>query len=261
MRTLWILALVACSAKIGTPTKSGVVGGATAQYVESGAARSLSSAGASFSTKADPASCVKTESRGACTTLLCAVSGVVDQPSAGTITIHVGDRTVTLAPGADHTYPAWQDATSALFSAGETLSIEASGADVPAFSGTVVAPQVPTIRAPVLPPDGAPLAVARSADLALTWDAAAGVSIELTLSGAASDGQRAVALCSFDGSSGAASVPASALGAVQAGAGSLSIAARSAHEIDVGDYAIQLHADTQANGPDGRRFTAIVALQ
>jgi hypothetical protein len=107
---------------------------------------------------------------------------------------------------------------------------------------------------------GARIVVTRGADLPVTWDAAPGVSIELTLSGAGPDGQRAVALCSFDGASGGASIPASALGAIQAGDGSLSIAARSAREVDVGDYAIQLQADTQANGPDGRRFAAIVSL-
>jgi hypothetical protein len=168
---------------------------------------------------------------------------------------------VTLTPSADHTYAAWQDATSALFAAGDTVAIDAAGADVPAFSGTVIAPQVATIRAPALPDGAAPLAVARGSGLDVAWDALGGATIELALSGAGEGGKRALVTCSFDGASGAGHLPASSLVGVQGGDASVSIVARSARKVDAGDYAVQLQADTQAHAPDGRRFAAIVSLQ
>jgi len=256
--------LTACSAKVGAPSKSGVVGGASAVYVESGATRSQSSAEAAFSTSADAplSACTKTETIADCATLACAIpedaAGTI--PSAGTITMRVGDHTVVLAPGADHAYPAWQDASAALWAGGELLSIEAAGAEVPPFSGTLRAPLAINVRAPTLPPDGAAIPVAREAGIDVAWDPIDEGTVVLALTGASLDGRRAVVSCAFDAHAGLGSVPAAALRTVQRGDGSLTLSTRSSQRVEVGDYGIQLQADTQARTADGRRFTTLVSL-
>jgi hypothetical protein len=267
MRTSYVcLALVtACSAKIGAPSKSGVIGGASAVYVESGAPHSQSNAEAAFSTGSEAAlaACTKTATVGTCSALRCAISADAApvMPSAGTITMRVAGRTVVLSPSDDHTYPAWQDASAALWSGGEELTIEASGAEVPAFSGTLTAPPPLTVRAPALSQSGAMLSIRRADGLELAWDPVEFGTVVIALSGVASGGGRAVVTCTFPAGAGVATIPALALAAVEAGGGSLTVATRSMQKVEVGDYAIQLQADTQGRTGDGRRFTSLLSIE
>lgn len=265
------LAVVSCSAKIGAPTKGGRVSGSSAAYLEAGAKRSESTFGAAFARAANVAplgACARSVAADRCTILTCDDAGGAPSnaaPAAGTITVRVAARTVTLAPADDHTYPAFEDPTTAFWSGGETLSIDASGGEVPPFSGTVVAPPSITVTAPDLPPGVGRVLVDRASDLPVTWAPIAGdagpSTIEVTISGAGTASARAVVTCSFDASAGSAAIPAKALAGIQAGEASLSIATRRATRVIAGDWAVELQADTYASAPDGRRFAGIATVR
>jgi hypothetical protein len=86
--------------------------------------------------------------------------------------------------------------------------------------------------------------------------------MEVTLSGAAPDGQRrAVIACSFDGARASASIASSALSAIAPGSASVTIAARSEARVQAGDYVVVLQADTHALTPDGRRIAGLALLK
>ena len=143
--------------------------------------------------------------------------------SAGKITISGGTKSAVLLPEADGTYTT-VNGQGALFAGGETLTITAQGAAVPAFVLSLVAPSKLTLSAPALPASG-PLKVTRSAGITASWTgtSAGVVVVYLDAAGGAS---AYAATCSFPASSGSGVVPAAALADFPAVAGTYSIYAK-----------------------------------
>ena len=190
--------------------------------------------------------CTTTQVIGPCNVLACA-SGFPPGVSAGTVTLTGAAQPITLMPDPDKTYPA-APSTTPLFSGGETITYAATGADVPAFSGTLVMPSRATITSPPKPAAAATLEVPRSQDFHVTWSGGGSGQVQIGLFGSGTDPQRLI--CYFDASAGGGSVPTAALAMLAAGSGGFAMATTAFTEVDEGDWAVQLGAYFNAVWPD-----------
>lgn len=177
--------------------------------------------------------------------------------SAGTIQIFGATKAISLAPAADHTY-AMQNSTTALFGAGDTLTFVAAGADVPAFTRSVTAPNKITITAPVQP-GGPTLTVNRSSDLAVAWTGGGSGQVLVALLSGADTGTSAY--CRFPSSSGQGSVPTQVLQRLQGGMGGYAMAAIDDGETDAGMWAVLLETYANAVWPDGTIVSGATMVQ
>lgn len=146
---------------------------------------------------------------GACQVQKCANGAPEPNNSAGTITITgstVG--TTTLTPSGKTYTPAM--GTALYWSAPQTLTVSASGGDVPMFSGNMNAPALVTVTAPE-PPNvdmlGPPMSYSKSSDLTISWTGGSlGSDVEVTLMSLPQD---YIVRCKFGATAGTGAVPAS----------------------------------------------------
>jgi len=157
--------------------------------------------------------------------------------SAGQIDATGATVPIRLVPKPDATYPMLADfmADAPWLVGGETIDVTAAGATVPAFHGTVTAPNRLTITAPAMPTAGTMLAVNRASGFAASWTGGGAGKLEIYLS----SGSTTLA-CELDASAGSGTVPAATLAMLPAGTGSFAMSSISSHEVDTGDWAIQL---------------------
>lgn len=166
--------------------------------------------------------------------------------SAGAITIGGATKPVSLTPAADHTYMA-QSSTTALFGPGDMLTAVAAGADVPAFSRSVVAPSKVTITAPAQP-SAVTLTVNRASDLMVAWTGGGmGQVLVALLPGGASGTS---VYCRFSSMTGQGIVPGQVLQRLQGGSGAFAMAAIDDAETDAGMWSVQVEAYVNAVWPD-----------
>ncbi len=162
------------------------------------------------------------------------------QDSAGVITIAGTklDGGVTLVPSADNTYAALS-ATSRLSAVGDTLTVSAAGATVPAFSGkTVVTPASVTVTAPGCAASNCG-SIPRNAPLLVTWTG--GTVGTVTVSAFVGVGaETSIVQCSYDASAGTGTVPTAALGTLPAGMGSFSVSVANKTTFTAGSYDVSL---------------------
>jgi hypothetical protein len=100
-----------------------------------------------------------------------------------------------------------------LFSGGETFTVRAAGAEVPAFSVTVTAPSQPQLAS-------LPQAAVRTRDLSLSWSGGGAGELRVALTA-----QTAALECSFAAGGGAGKVPAGALALLPVGPVTLTFSA------------------------------------
>jgi hypothetical protein len=148
---------------------------------------------------------------GACTLQKCANTAPTTTNNAGIITVTGGaPGTTTLNPSGDSYTPIMMN--SLYWSAAATLSVTASGGDVPASSTSVMTPSLITVSNPPAPNQdmlGPPMAILRSTDLQLSWSGgSAGSDVEFTLSSLPGD---YLAKCKFPAGNGAGTVPSAIL--------------------------------------------------
>ena len=157
-------------------------------------------------------------------------SPTAELASAGIITVSGGHQAVTLVPegGAYSAYFAPQQ----LWDGGETLTVQAAGAEVPGFEVTLVAPAQPTMTAPTLAPailptvapDGSVTSfggstIVRSQDLVFQWT---GGTPSTSLQILVGEGGTSSLQCVFDAGAGMGVIPAAVLGHLSSGPGGLS---------------------------------------
>ena len=142
------------------------------------------------------------------------INGTATYRNAGPVTVSGGSVPISLTPmtpdassGTD--YNAIFGFTSSLFSGGESFTFAATGAEVPAFTATVVAPSTIDLQSPVVPSDGMPFALDRSADLDFAWSSGGFGDRRRLLRGL--DGHHRG--CTFPSSSGTGTIPTAALAA------------------------------------------------
>jgi hypothetical protein len=188
--------------------------------------------------------CTTIQTMDECSVQQCNFTGTPPQVSAGAITITGAMQPITLAPMANNVYPTFT-VMAALFRGGESLTVAAAGAEVPAFSHSLVVPAKATITSPVEPSTF--LTVDRSRDFAVAWTGGGGGQLQVALDGPGAS-QRLV--CRFEASAGSGTIPASALALVPAGQGGFSMAATEITEVIAGDWAVEVVGIFNAVWPD-----------
>jgi hypothetical protein len=128
-------------------------------------------------------------------------------------------------------------AAGTAMSAGQTVTVAATGGMVPAFGPeAVTAPSMITLLAP-LGADGGPPGIARNADLAVSWSSGqSGAQVVLTL-GVDADPLSSIA-CTWDAPLGQGTVPQALLSRLTQGAGSLTYGAQTSRTFAAGPYTI-----------------------
>jgi hypothetical protein len=171
---------------------------------------SYAEADASFGNQPAPSTTLGTI--GACTTVEMATDSSTPGFSAGVVMVTTDQATVTLIPsGSQPTYAA--PLPRPPFSPGATVSASATGSsDVPAFALQASAPS--DIEGYV-----APSSISRSAGYTATWTAGNGQDVELTIR-VSQGGTDDVLRCDIP-DTGSYAVPASALGYLGTGSGSM----------------------------------------
>jgi hypothetical protein len=146
--------------------------------------------------------------------------GTLPPPNAGKITITGGLHSIDLTVDVTtHDYPSVSDTTS-LFHAGDTLTYQAAGGDVPQFQDTVTAPE----------------SIGGSSKVRITlFQPSTSISQQV--------------VCEYDASSGVASIPVAALAGLGKGQqiATLSVYTKATTNITAGNYSVSLAAATMAN--------------
>lgn len=195
---------------------------------------------------ASSGSCTTTE-QGSCSLVDCLTpAGTPDAGatplyvSAGTISIGGTLSPVVLSPASDGSYsPVTGQAL--LFTQGATLTVQASGATVPAFSTTLVGVGVISVTSPTTSP-GVALAVDRSVPFSTTWSGSSVGDVSISLSRSETTGpstHSVIVTCTYAASVGSGSVPATLLGQIPAGSnGALVIYGGARKSISAGDWTV-----------------------
>jgi hypothetical protein len=147
-------------------------------------------------------------------------AGTVSLVSAGALTVTggaFGDAGIDIAP--DNLGSYLYNTTGPMFSPGDTLTVSAAGATVPAFTAqALTAPGPIDLTAPAQ--DGGVLSVPTTQDLELTWTGGTtGAHFILGLDAVFTSGASASAVCTWDASLGSGTIPAGALAPLAAGTG------------------------------------------
>jgi hypothetical protein len=197
------------------------------------------------------ASCQVTTVYGACVVYTCP-SALDAGPTAGAGTLTFAapslDGGVTIDADPSGLYAL--ATPGALFSAGDLLTVTASGGTVPAFGpAAVAAPGAITLTNPV--PDGGAIAVPTSSDFGFAWT---GGSIDsaavLTASGVAPDGSLVVVRCSYVGITDEGILPSPVLAAVRGlSQGTLGWGQANTATVDAGLWSVTLLAGAYGSTP------------
>ncbi len=156
-------------------------------------------------------------------------SGVFTGRSAGTLTFRgvLPDGGLSL-PFTDGGYAA--TVSEQLFALGQRLTVEASGAEVPAFSASVTAPEGTLLTAPACPGANCGM-LSKAADLEVRWTAPTIGNVEIELTGSP-----ATVRCSLPASTRMKTIPAAALRSLGNGTGVLFVGGAARTSVRAGDY-------------------------
>jgi hypothetical protein len=160
--------------------------------------------------------------------------------SAGSVELSGAGGPWTLAPDANEIYRATASAT---WAPGTTLTVLASGGDVPAFTGTFVVP-------PALVYDNARAdlmtAVAGSGDVVLAWSPIDADEVWVGVQSGTAE-----VSCSFKGQDGTGTIPGAALATLPASGRTISSVANNSHQLQLGTWWVNLIAQSRAQLADG----------
>ncbi|HTQ48131.1 MAG TPA: hypothetical protein VMI75_35490 [Polyangiaceae bacterium] len=179
---------------------------------------------------------------GACAYYSCPSSMQPNGVSAGTLVVTDPWLTspVTVTPMGGTNFYEYSSSTPG-FTAGQTITVTASGATVPAFGpDSVVAPLLTQLTSPPISPDGGTTVISTGADLVITWSGGqAGATMLLEAAG--SNGQD-YTYCTWNGSDGKGIIPAATLEPFSGTSGYLIYGQYNTTSFYAGPYAISLTA-------------------
>lgn len=157
-----------------------------------------------------PASgCAPTVTSGSCAFYASCSSTGPAAVSAGTLTISGGNLGGGTAVTPDSSNAYNYTAMGSMFSAGQTLTVSASGATVPAFGPeSVVAPPSIVITAPTA--NGGTYTIPTSADLSVVWTGGQAGS-QVLFEGSNTSNPQSYFTCTWDGAAGRGTVPQAVL--------------------------------------------------
>jgi hypothetical protein len=167
-------------------------------------------------------------------------TGIKDHyASAGTLELSGTGGSWQLVPDSTGTYRA---SAGAAWVPGTSLTLQASGGDVPAFTGTFVVP-------PALVYDNAKVgllaAIAGDGDVVLSWTPIDAENIWVGVEAGSAE-----VSCSFKGEAGTGTIPGAALATLPASRTIRSVASNS-HQLQLGNWWINLLAQSRAQLTDG----------
>ena len=170
--------------------------------------------------------------------------------SAGVITISGGTTTpVTLTPDGTATYAQFFNGkTPPLYAGGESITIAAAGADVPAFNATLTAPKEVTLTAPMA---ATPFVIDRTKSLAFTWTGGTLGNVVVTIGDAGSATKSEFLVCTFAAAGGSGTIPSAGLMKLAAGTGSIAGYVQAATSVVAGVFTNQILLSTSLLGPNG----------
>lgn len=209
-------------------------------------------ASAQFSDGSQSSNCAQTMQSGACTGYVCTslVDAGVPYVSAGTLTLSGGKLAspLTFATSSEGTYAI--DDIKLDLDPGETMTVSASGATVPSFSQSLVAPPALVLTKPS-PGSGGQYSIATSAELSVAWSGGqAGDSVYLQ---GYSGGSAYYFECTWDATAGQGTVPKALLTPLAGvGTGALEWLQNATTKFDAGAYSIT--ATTSIGGEQGANF-------
>jgi hypothetical protein len=173
-------------------------------------------------------------------------------PIAGEIAIRSdSDFTVDLIPDAIGVYV--QTGTVGVLLGQESMTINAAGAEVPAFSHAMTYPLLLLLTEPALADDQVVVRVPRDGDLTLAWDRGVeGVDVQVQ-----SGGGTARLYCNAPSEGGTLTIEGAALGMLDAGTELLLLNARS-EQVTAGDYVVTISSAGSVMSPDKTRRPVLI---
>src|SRR5579859_1217871 len=160
---------------------------------------------------------------GACVVTTCAANvasdaGAVALVTAGALTVTggaFGDAGIAIGPDSLGSY--LYNTTGPMFVAGDTLTVAAAGATVPAFPAqTLTTPGPITLTAPVA--DGGTMTIPSASDLTVTWTGGTtGNRVVVDLAAFFTSGASAGTVCAWDATAGTGTIPAAQLAPLASG--------------------------------------------
>lgn len=243
-----VLAVAACSASGRGSADLGVSAPRACASYPSGAVTLIRSTGltAQF-TKSNDAQCMSM------TMGSCAASILGPRPNppaiaaAGTISVTGGAMPLMQSPDGSGAYPIVRVSSPLWMTAGgESLSVSATGGEVPAFATTLIAPGEMTVTSPAWPAGG-PTTIARAADLTLAWNGSGVGVVDVGLVGGSAATQAAEIHCRFPLSAGQGVVPAAMLANLPAGSsGALLMFAMTPTTLTEGAWSVDVSLESAA---------------
>jgi hypothetical protein len=207
----------------------------------------------------------QSETEGECVSYVCAPfvqaeagttidAGSPTPPNAGVISVS-GARIpagTKLTPGTDGKYPALQQSGLDAWSGGETLSISAVGAEVPAFSGTVTAPAPSVALTSPAISTTQKAEIDRSKALAVAWSGAGAGTLTVSATASVPGGGSAVVTCRFDASKGTGQMPTKLLAKLPAGDGGFGASISTTEQVKAGSYTVTLLGSSSVKNASGQ---------
>ena len=168
------------------------------------------------------------------------VAAAIGTSSAGDISIAISGRSspIPLARPQDGGIPSYFTYNEHIFNGGETVTVTATGADVPAFATTLTAPTRPTLTAVGIAANGV---IDRSQAITVRWTGGS-PQLSVSLSGTTDAGLRVVE-CRFDAAAGSGTILPTVLQQLPSGlAGSFGIAAITSKPLNAGSWSFDVDA-------------------
>jgi hypothetical protein len=203
-----------------------------------------------------PSNFVKVNTIGNCDVIEYRSDGIEgEDASAGTLTIAGITPTLVLEPNVGNVGFYGSRTSQASVRGGDQITFTGTGAEVPAFEGTIIAPSAITLTTS-LPAEG--LTVDDSQDLAWAWTGGGTVDVEVYIynfvKGALS--------CRFPATDGSGTIPAAALQAVRTGASTkYLVRSISKASVSVGDWSVDLSAAFDGVWSDNTAVDGYIEIQ
>jgi hypothetical protein len=168
--------------------------------------------------------CERLATEGACVALACPTA-IPSLSEAGALTATIGDAVLSATPEPSGLY--LRIAAGLELVPGGPVEIRASGAEVPAFSGTVVAPGVMSATLPAT--------ARRDATWTIPWSSPGATHVQLLLAGGGT-----VVRCLTDASEASLDVAPEVLATLPAGSAVITLTALNRTEVAAGDFDVLL---------------------
>jgi hypothetical protein len=199
----------------------------------------------------------------------CRAQEAVANAGAGAVSFSAGTRSFSFF--GEPNLAAYKPLSASTFwQGGETLTVTATGAAVPAFSAQLVTPTVAKLSAPALATGTVNLTLTRTADAPVRWSGASAGDLVLTivtaLPGSWSPSSRLTITCTYPAAQGLGTIPARVLEGFaghfpEPVSAQLDARVRVTQTVTQGGWSHSLEASSAATTTDGLTYSGTVQVQ